>query len=139
MTNFALPGLLDAGTPESDRLDPILKLLPYVYGSMWDGINTVGPVTFFGEVPATEAQAAKLLFFADDMKIVCELNTPTEIEITDPFLWVFNVPPMVLPVDLTPGLWNWEFQVQTLDIYTRVYTGVFCVQHPPVYEESTEP
>jgi len=132
MGQFAIPGLMENDTPETARVRCIMRLLPAIYKQQWEGITAIGPVTFYGNQPAYVATAAKLVFFADDMEIVDTLHSAdSEVLISDPALWLFSVPKRMLLDTMKPGLWKWDFLVESNNNWESVYYGVLCVQHAP--------
>lgn len=134
--NFALPGLLDSAPVESDRLPRIMPLMPTPYGEKWEGIVTIGPVTFFGNTPAYAATDTSLVFFDDSMVVAHTLSSADGgVSITDAAEWLFSVPPVQLPDTMTPGLWRWQFKVTDAQAETTIiYEGVIRIQHAPETE-----
>ena len=129
--NFALPGLMNPGAPESDRVPPIKKFLPYTIGTVWEGAS-IGPIMFYGATPSDPATAARIRFFDDDLTIIQELTSSAdEVTITDAVLWTFVIDRIVLSADITAGLINWEFVVTAGGEDDIVYAGVMVVKDAP--------
>lgn len=134
MSNFAIPGLMELVTPESDRLRAQLRLSPhYIQNSNWSGIPSIGPITPGGVQPAFNLASARMVFGRS--LPVCDpifvLSTSPElgegnIIIDDAVTWRLYVPVQALPLAL--GNYYWELRtIDTEDNVTVFYIGTQLV------------
>jgi hypothetical protein len=114
MSNFAIPGLMELVTPESDRLRKHLRLAPhYIQNTNWSGIPSIGPITPGGVQPAFNLVSARMIF--GRVLPICGpvfvLSTsPADgdgsVIIDDAAAWRLHVP--VQPLPLALGNYSWE-------------------------------
>ena len=134
MSNFAIPGLMELVTPESDRLRAHLRLSPhYIQNSNWSGIPSIGPITPGGVRPAFNLAYARMVFGRS--LPVCDpifvLSTSPElgegnIIIDDAVTWRLHVPAQALPLEL--GNYCWELRTtDSEDNVTVFYIGMQVV------------
>lgn len=124
--NFAIPGLMELRSPESEDLPVFATLQPHTEGRQWIGIAALGPVTVNGELPEDEATAGELRFY-ESMGSEDPPAVTLEVTVDDAVAWLFSVPPQLL--DLGPGNWWWEFWVTHSEVESIVYQGKLLVRH----------
>ena len=127
MSNFAIPGLMELVTPESNRLRGHLRLSPhYVQNSNWSGIPSVGPITPGGVQPSFTLASVSMVFgrslpVCDPVFVLSTAPTLGEglVVIDDAAVWRLHIPVQALPLPL--GNYFWELRTTDSEDTTNVF------------------
>lgn len=126
---FAIPGLMEMQTPESDALPQTLKLTPHVYGTTWKGIETIGPIRVNNSPPGVLAKAEiHFMHSLSDVEPQVVLSsTAGKVTIVSASNWLIEVPDQIL--DLRPGVWWWRLvTTNTANVVRAFYQGSLLIR-----------
>lgn len=125
---FAIPGVMELQTPESDALPKTSKLTPHTYGTTWKGIEAIGPITVNNAAPGVLAKAEiHFLHSLSDTEAALVLSSTTGAVTFDANSWLIAVPDQAL--DLRPGVWWWRLlTTSTADVVRAFYQGSLLVR-----------
>ena len=136
--NFAIPGLMPVTTPKYENalsLSPETVFFePCVEGDDWEGVPTVGPVTFNGQQPSAALSSARLVFY-ESIITYPELVLTSgagNIVIEDAVTWEMSIP--IVPAEsftLKAGTYKWVIETTDADGVVRsLYKGILEVRDP---------
>jgi hypothetical protein len=109
--NFAIPGLMELQSPESDRLRSYIRLAPhFIQNTNWPGIPSIEP----GDTPPSLNLASARMVFGRSSPVIDPLFTLSTVPADDEGLvtidnattWRLHVPSQPLPLPV--GNYHWE-------------------------------